>query len=215
MNFSELTVRLLLIFFPGIIAALIINSLTTHKKKDFNFFLLYSFLLGLTSYFIVYLCVFVNNIIVNLNGYKAKLKLQFLESLTNGKSPIQISEVLITTFIAIVIAIVISFIMNQGLLHKMARKLKVTSQFGENDVWEHVFNSPDVDWVTVRDFENDLMYQGHLEAFSDTFTSNELWLRDVFVYSSSTGEELYKIDAVYLTRNPNNLTIEFQKLRGE
>lgn len=214
LDFSELTIRLLLIFFPGIIAALVINSLTTHKKKEFNLFLLYSFILGLTSYFGVYLFVLVNNMIVNLNGYDGKLKLQFLESLTNGESFIQIEEVLITTVVAFLMAIGISAILNRGTLHKWARKLKITSQFGENDVWQHTFNSPDIEWVTIRDFENDLIYQGYLGAFSDTFTSNELLLSDVVVYSSSTAEELYRVDAIYLTRNAANLTIEFQKLNS-
>lgn len=214
MEFSELTIRLLLIFFPGMIAMFIINNLTTHKRNEFNIFLLHSFLMGLVSYFTAYFVVMINNWILILNGYSGNKKLQFLESLTNGKSAISIREVLLVTLLAIILAIVISLVINRGWFHLLARKLKITNQFGEKDVWQHMFNSPNVEWISVRDFENDLIFQGHVAAFSDTSITNELLLQDVIVYASSTGEELYHLDAIYITRKTDSLTIEVQQFKN-
>ena len=62
----------------------------------------------------------------------------------------------------------------------------------------------------VRDFETDLAYEGWVNAWSDTYEVNELLLRDVKVYKSSTAELLYEVDSVYLTRAKDRLTIEIR-----
>ncbi len=209
MQFSELTVRLLLIFFPGIIAALIVDNLTTHRERDFKQFLLHAFLLGLSSYFILYILLGVNNLIVTLKGLIPTWKVSFLTSLTNGKSPINITEVIVASVISILLAFLISFAINHKLLHRLAAKFKISKKFGHLDVWEYVFDSPDVEWITIRDIENDLMYQGWVEAYSDTRDKNELLLRDVIVYRNSTSEELYSVGALYITRDKDNLLLEF------
>ncbi|PES34155.1 DUF6338 family protein [Bacillus thuringiensis] len=208
MQFSELTVRLLLIFFPGIISALIVDKLTLHRGREFKEFLLNSFLLGLSSYFLFYMIIGLNNLIAELRGLVPTWKLHFLMSLTDRKVPINITEVIIATFIAIILAFLISFSINHKFLHRFAIKMKLSSKFAQLDVWAYVFDSPDIDWITVRDIENDLMYQGWVEAFSDTHDTNELFLRDVIVYKNSTGEELYSVGAMYITGYSNKLILE-------
>ncbi|MGN4506597.1 hypothetical protein [Bacillus cereus group sp. MYBK58-1] len=212
MQFSELTIRLLLIFFPGLISAVIVDSLTTHKGREFKVFLLNSFLFGLTSYFFVYIFVCLNNLIVKMNGFKPNQKMNFLVSLMDGKSEINITEVLITSVVAIFLGFLISFIINSRLIHKFAVKFKITKKFGELDVWAYVFELPTIEWVTVRDLKNDLMYQGWVEAFSDTHEESELFLRDVVVYRNSTSEEMYRVDGIYLTGESNSLLLEFQNI---
>ena len=75
-------------------------------------------------------------------------------------------------------------------------------------VWEFLFNSDLPEWVTVRDLKNDLAYEGWVHAFSDTCEPNELFLRDVKVIRNSTGDELYSIGGLYLSRERAELTIE-------
>jgi hypothetical protein len=65
--------------------------------------------------------------------------------------------------------------------------------------------------VVVRDLDHDLAYDGWVNAFSDTYDANELLLRDVKVYQSSSAQLLYELDSVYLTREKDELTIEVRK----
>lgn len=215
MQFSELTVRLLLIFFPGIIAALIIDSLTVHRGRDFRVFLLNSFILGLASYFILYIFIGLNNFMVKLNGFEPTLKVNFLNSLVNKSSTIHMKEVIVANIIAVIFAFLFSAAINYKLLHRFAKKLKITKKFGQLDVWSYVFDSPDVDWIIVRDIGNDLMYQGWVEAFSDTYENNELFIREVFVYRNSTSEELYFMEGIYISREHTNLILEFPRLGSQ
>ena len=62
----------------------------------------------------------------------------------------------------------------------------------------------------MRDIKYNLAYQGRIQGFSGTFNENELFLRDVLVLQNDTGENLYEVDALYLSRDPKDLTIEFK-----
>jgi hypothetical protein len=53
------------------------------------------------------------------------------------------------------------------------------------------------------------MYQGWVHAFSEVAEANEVLLRDVKVLRNSMAEELYEVDALYLSRDRSDLTIEF------
>lgn len=215
MQLSELTIRLLLIFFPGIISSLIIDNLISHREREFKIFLLYSFILGLASYFILYIIISINNFLVILRGLIPSWKVSFLNSLIDKKADINIKEVVIATLIAIILALLISALINYRLLHKFAKKLKISKRFGQLDVWSYVLDSPDIDWVIIRDLENDLMYQGWIEAFSDTYDTNELFIRDVKVYKNSTAEELYFMQGIYITKDKTNLIMEFPQIGNQ
>ncbi len=75
--------------------------------------------------------------------------------------------------------------------------------------------SPDVEWVWVRDHTRNLVYEGYIQAFSDTTPLREILLSEVKVYSNESSELLYKIPILYLGRNPNELTIEIPPISRE
>src|SRR5712664_1880427 len=52
MEFTELTIRLILLFFPGIICYLIIETLITHKDRRTHHVLLFSLVFGVLSYIV-------------------------------------------------------------------------------------------------------------------------------------------------------------------
>ncbi|PIE91802.1 hypothetical protein CO726_30110 [Bacillus fungorum] len=172
-------------------------------------FLLYSFILGLASYFLLYLIIAFNNFIVTIKGLIPTWKVSFLNSLINKQSSIDIKEVVIATGLSIILAFLISAALNHKLLHKFAKKTGISKKFGQLDVWSYVFDSPDIGWIIIRDLENDLMYQGWVEAFSDTYDNNELFIRDVDVYRNSTAQKLYSMQGIYITKDKADLMIEF------
>ena len=59
-EFSITTVKILLLFLPGIIYCLIHEKITFHPKREFNYFLIRSFVFGVVSYFIygIYITLF-------------------------------------------------------------------------------------------------------------------------------------------------------------
>jgi len=90
--------------------------------------------------------------------------------------------------------------------------LNVSAKFGDIDVFSYIMNSQIPEWIVVRDIENNLMYEGWVEAFSDSTERDELFLRDVKVFNNKTAGELYDVPGVYIPKKRDNLVIEFRNL---
>ncbi len=86
---------------------------------------------------------------------------------------------------------------------------------GETDIWDYLHKNSNYQWFVVRDLKFDLAYFGWIEAFSDSGDKRELLMREVDVYSNSTGVLLYKSDALYISRDQYDLSIEAPNLSDE
>lgn len=204
MQISEFTFRIILIFIPGLITFTIINNLTVHKETKLHQILLNSLIFGFICYAGYYL--------ITLSPY-FNLEFSFIEMLTKESAILNFKEILIATSLSIPIGAFFSFLINYKILHKIAHMLKISNKFGDTDVWSYLMNLKMPEWIIVRDIENDLMYEGWVQVFSDSTEKNELFLRDVKVYKNSTGDELYEIPGLYLARKRESLTVEFPLLK--
>lgn len=206
MNISEFAFNLLLIFFPGIICTYMVDMFTNHRERTQFQFIINAFLLGFGSYilyaFIIY--CFASKKIGDIN---------FLHALSEGKAKISLKEILQVCVISGILAVVIIVINTHKLHFRLFQKLKITKKFGEQDVWGYLMNSSSTEWVTVRDIENNIMYDGSVKAFSDNSKEAELLLENVTVYKNDSGERLYDINAQYLSLNRNKISIEIRKTR--
>jgi len=210
MEISEFTIRLILLFLPGIISFLVIEKLTVMKERGPFYFVMYTFILGFFSYFMFVFILWLVNLLPRVS---IDTDVKFLKALLNTEENIDVNEILWISILSLVNGFILSFIINKKYFHRLAQKFKITNKFADLDVWSYVLNSPDdTQWVTVRDIKNDLVYEGWVEAFSDTVKENELFIRDVIVSNNTTGKELYKVPGLYFSRNPQEVTIEFRKL---
>jgi hypothetical protein len=60
-----------------------------------------------------------------------------------------------------------------------------------------------------------LYYFCWIQSFSDSGKERELLLRDVDVFSEESGECLYKIDIMYISRKQDEITLEATIQSGE
>jgi hypothetical protein len=209
MELSEFTFKLLLLFFPGILCAYLVDQLTTHRPRETFFFLLQSFVYGIFSYFICWAGL---SIVNYLRPGTVNANITFLRALIKSNEVFSFKEIAVTCIIAIILAGLVSISSRYKLLNKAAHLIGITKKFGELDVWGYMLNMEEVVWVTVRDHKNNLIYDGWVQAFSDDSKDAELLLRDVSVYKNSTAERLYQIGVVYLSRNREDISIECRTL---
>jgi len=207
---SEFTVRLLLLFFPGVICAYIVDSLTIHRPKSQFEFVLDSFVYGLASYLVYWAALWGASHL----GLQVR-PLVFLHALTDGRASVSFRELAWASFVACLLALCLTVILTHKLHFRLARRLRLTKKFGELDVWGFVFNSPEVEWATVRDHAHGLAYDGWVQLFSDDSRSAELVLRDVKVYRNDTGAYLYEVPSLYLSLNRDGIILEFRRLGKE
>lgn len=223
LEITTLTIKIMLILFPGIVTTKIVNRLTERKKENVGEFFIRAFVYGFITYMITYISLLIINFIckaffygfLNVSGKKDIINLEFYENILNIDENILIeyNNLLITTIFSIIFSFIISKIDNGGYLNKFAQKLKVTNKFSESDVWGNIFNNiDDIGWITIRDFEKNIMYQGWPRKFSSFHDDKELLLEEVKAFDNKTREELFYRELMYFEiKNNSNFTIEFEK----
>ena len=180
-----------------------VDMFTNHKERTQFQFVINAFLLGFGSYLLyasaVYFCA--PDKINSIN---------FLHSLSEGKAKISLKEILQVCVVSAILAILLIVISTHKLHFRLFQALKITKKFGEQDVWGFLMNSTSTEWITVRDSENNIMYDGSVKAFSDNSKEAELLLENVSVYRNDSGEHLYDVDAQYLSLNRDKISIEIR-----
>lgn len=209
MEFSDLTIRILLLFFPGIICFVIVDALTVHQPRKPFHFVLFSYVLGVLCY-VTYggLCKVAKLVGERYQWDTTKFPAgdSFLNALTADKHDLNFAEIGGVTGLAFIIAFVLIAASNHKWLYRFAKWIKITKQFGDENVWSFAFNSKEFEWVVVRDLKNGLAFEGWVSAFSDVERPPALLLMDVVVYRNNgpqvggQAEKLYKLPALYLSR---------------
>ncbi len=128
---------MLLLFFPGILCAYIVDGLTIHRPREAKFFILQSFVCGIFSYFIYWSGL---KIINQIWENAVTTDVLFLRSLTNSNLPFSYSEIAIVSVIAIFLGAVISVLARYKVFNRCARSIGLTKKFGELDVWGYMLN---------------------------------------------------------------------------
>ncbi len=113
MGLTDLTVRLMLIFFPGIICLLIVEALTTHGERKAHETILYSYIFGFLSYIFYGLVAFALG--TRFVWGKPWIKLgswdvSFFKWLSNPGAQLDFLEIVSATAIALIGAFVISYV---------------------------------------------------------------------------------------------------------
>jgi hypothetical protein len=207
MELSNLLIRVSFIALPGIVGRQVYQVLTAPRnKKDWEdvceiaLFSLFSY----TVYGLLMEC----SIKLGMVGDKVVV----LQALLDEKVPLSWREISITSALAVVFAFIATYFRTHNVLTTIARHLRVTKKHGDEDIWESFLTLPaGQDWVFVRDHKLDLVYYGWIQLFSDSGKSRELVLREVEVYSNSTPDRLYEVERLYVSRNEDDLSIEYPK----
>lgn len=174
MAISDFTMRLMLLFLPGVLCAYLVDALTEGRSRDRFFFLVRAFVFGMTAYAAYWLILVMLHVAHRVLAYVGLPvavapfpQVTFLQALLVSNATVSFTEILLVSITAVFVGVLFSSAYTHRLRHRLARKLKISRRLGELDVWGYVFNSSaDVEWVTVRDLDHDLIYDGWVRAFS-------------------------------------------------
>ena len=208
LNVSSLFFELALIFMPGFIWMKIHTRYGAKGEVTQFDMILNAFIFGVISYVI-------------LDGiYAARgATLEIFNIDTDAKKLIQpkvFTEIVYAMGIAIVASLLTLYAENYKLFTRLVQKIGASKRFGDEDVWDFVFNSSSqtVNYVYFRDFEQRVVYAGHVDLFSETGQLRELVLSSVTVYDFE-GVEMYQLPRLYLARERDNIHIEFPEIPRE
>lgn len=202
LNVSSLFFEIALLLLPGFVWMKIHTKFGAKGEITQFDMILNAFLFGVISYAILYTIY-----------WKFGFPMHIVTIDVDSKKLFQ-PELFIDIFAATAIAIFLSIIHlygeNYKLFTRFVQSIKATRTFGDEDVWDFVFNSSSksVNYLHFRDFDNRVVYAGYVNLFSESGQLRELVLRDVVVYDFD-GEEMYKVARVYLARERDSIHIEF------
>ena len=120
-----------------------------------------------------------------------------------------IDEISISVPFSFLLAVIWIYAATYKWLTRFLHLIRATKKYGDEDVWDLAFNSPEMgsEYVHVRDFDKNITYAGWVSAFSDTGKLRELLLSDALIYDDS-GEGT-KIWLLYIARDKTDIHIEF------
>ena len=206
---NQFVVSLIVILIPGIIAAVIADKITVHSKWNSFKFSLYASILGLATYAGLQIIIYTYDLIEFL--YCKKLSWSHLnvwKSAISQTQNISAGETVYATLLSLPIALFASFLINYKIFNKIANKVGLTTKYGDENLYSYYLNAKEVDWVYVRDIENNFTYQGRIESYSENDHMQELVMYDVTVFRYEDSEELYSIPTIYLTKVMGKFIIE-------
>jgi hypothetical protein len=171
------------------------------EKTPFDL-ILHVFIFGVFSYAILYL-------IYSYYGWP----LEIFDLDINGTNLVDtrvLPEILWATCIGIVGGILSLYFETYKLLTRFVHLIGATHRYGDEDVWDFMFNSQSdaTSFVHFRDFENSVTYAGYVEVFSETGKLRELVLVEVVVYDFD-GNRMYEVHRLYLARQSDKIHLEF------
>lgn len=206
---NQLVVVLVMILLPGIISAIISDKLTTHSKWDSFKFSLYAFTLGVLTYASLQLIVYLIDMAkaVSLSPV-SWTNLAIWNSALNGGSGIKAWEICIAVVLSLPVAFLASWTINFKIFNKIAQRIKVTTKYGDENLYSYYLNAEEIDWIYVRDPKNNFTYQGRVVSHSENEKVQEIVLSEVSVYRYEDSEFLYSVPTMYISRAMGELIIE-------
>jgi hypothetical protein len=207
-----------IIFFPGILATIICDKITTHVTKWGAFkYTLYSFFFGVSSYIFEQIIYFV---LPQLSTYsQSKIEREISTSnilplihyvINNYNIPqTVIANIIIAVTLSPIVAIIFSFVFNKKIVNIMAMKFKVSEKYGDESLYYLFSSQKNLKYVVISEKDKNLTYQGKLSAVSITDYIQEIILIDVKVYNYETSDLVYSSPSIYLSKPPGGFTIEY------
>jgi hypothetical protein len=216
MEISALTLKLIFLLIPGALAATIYKRLTVSYKEQSDFmFIIVSIMQGMFAYLLLQLLVFGYDFIFNLFSQtenKRSYETIITFSSLSDSDIIPYSEIIYASIISIFLGFLTTKIEESKIIHIIARRIKVSHKYGDENLFSYFLNNPNIEWIYVRDIENSLSYLGNIKSFSESQNFKEIVLEQVTVYNYPDSEELYDIDRIYLCLPIDKVIIEQAKL---
>jgi len=206
MKIDLLFLQLAVVFLPGIIWAKLDAGYAAKIKPSDTEFLLRAFMFGIAAYAVEFLLfAFIGRRFVMFDLADATT-----QDMVNADVA---QEVLYGIGISLILGTIWIYAATYKVTSRFLQIIKATKKYGDEDVWDFTFNSrrPEVEYIHFRDFENQFVYSGWVNTFSETDKLRELVLRDVVV-SDFDGNALFSLPFLYLARAPDKIHIEFPYL---
>ena len=206
---NEFTSLMVFLLMPGILGIIMLDSLIEHKPWSPFLYTVYAVVFGVGVYMVEQLGLWAWQFAAFCfqAGEPAYTSLGVWRNIS-GHAEFNPIEMAIGTALAVPLAALFSRIVHKKYINRIAKRFRVSSKHGDENLFSYFLNSDEVLWVYVRDIENDLTYQGMVESCSESGDLQEIVLLDASVFRYANSKEIYTTPRLYLARQQGRFIIE-------
>lgn len=209
---NQTIIAVAIIMLPGIISSVICDKIIIHHPKwDYFKFSLYSFVLGIATYILLQIILFVFDIFFSTLFSLENIswsRLIVWNFIFDCNSKLSLFEVFQATSLSMPVAFFASWCVHFKFFTKAAQILKISNKYGDENLFSFYLNAKEIDWVYIRDIENNLTYEGQVLSFSENDNIQEIVLSNVTIYSYKDSVKYYSVPSIYLCKKIGSMIIE-------
>lgn len=211
---NQLIVIMMVILLPGILSTVICDKITRHSKWSYFKFSVYSILLGWLSYIALQVIFIIVPDAISSDPFTVSWNSELLNvwhvlfDINNTNGDGLYKEVFYASIVSVFVAFFASAFVHYKILNKIALRLKISTKYGDENLFSYYLNLGEIHWVYVRDQSRNLTYKGEIVIHSENAGIQELVLSDVDVYRYEDSEHLYSVNNIYLCMKIGEFTIE-------
>ena len=205
---NEFTALMILLLTPGILGILILDSLIEHRQWSAFLYTVYAIVFGTAVYVAEHIGLRLYWLLASPPG---DMHLLSIWSIISGRSTeVNPAEIYIGLIVAVLLAAGVSRAVNYKYANRLARVFKLSSKFGDENLFSYFLNTNESVWVHVRDIEDDVTYRGKVASYSEDAGIQEIVLREATVYqhTSSGLYQPYQVSTVYIAGTQGRFVIE-------
>ncbi|MBQ2657532.1 MAG: hypothetical protein IJF87_03045 [Erysipelotrichaceae bacterium] len=200
MESTELAVRLIILFVPGIIETFIYEICQNKEDMNNRDFVLNVVLSAFVAYSITY-------VFFKLLGGGTS----FLDALLDASVKISMTEILVASLLSIVLGFLEARMVRETM--QLNRKRNEKNRKVRLSVWDNLFDEEDGydGHAKVIMKDQGVVYDGYVEKYSASLSNKkEIYLKNVVKYDLETGKEIQKdISGLYLQiRDDEDIVME-------
>ncbi|MGY4028443.1 hypothetical protein ACW5WQ_21275 [Aeromonas rivuli] len=205
---NELTIMLVAILFPGVLLTVIYDNYTEHKPWDAFRYMLYSIISGIITYSFLQGLIFSGQFLYNVEGFRNTdwhiLSVWGILQPEN-KEKINAIEVVVAGLIAVALGLLSVRISQGNAIHNFLIKYKVTNKYGDSSVFVKSIEITQSEYIRVIVLDEDLTFHGVAYLYHDNGSNLEITLTDVIAYETSTANEVFRANVLYISKPFGNL----------
>ena len=200
MTVSDFSMKIVLLFLPGIVSFIIIDNLSNHRQTKTIHWFMYSMLLGFASYAILKVMW---------------PTIHFWEFLITRDPISNYDEIILAIIVGILLGCLLTCAINHSFFFTLCSALQLTTRQGTPDTFSYMMSLYKFKYLTVTDWEKRIQIVGELTAVSEsTDNRDEIILQNATVYSLDHGYKLYDIDVIYIAQDFSKLSIEIANTKA-
>lgn len=209
---DELSIKIIMILFPGIITTMLLDKITEHKPWDNFKYSIFIIFYGVMSYAILqfyYIATLFYE--VGKVGFDMKdVKILNVWDFNNKEiKEIPYQEIIKAGFVSFLLGLFISYIDHKEYFSSLLLKLGITSKYGNYSTNYQLLKLKRNDWIDITIWDKDLFIRGIVVSINETDGFCELCINnaEVFIISDNGMDSIYKVDYISLSEKPDNLLI--------